>query len=436
MRRSKGRFEQSIFYKITLRNKILGTGLSFLILFLISYYPSINFPNPIEIRIILIASFIWLFIFTIATEILKNKGYSTRLIRYPELIIGSILLGAFIHFFGGLNGPFIFVYSFSIIGAAYNLEFLLPFIIAAIGGILIIAEFIFLVRSGEIIFDFLSFFQMFLRIIFLFFIANYSQYLIKIFIQEKQEREKVNKLYSRLQKNYRTLKELDEAKDTFVSIASHQLRTPLAQIEGYLSMILEKKFGKIPRHLKKPFDKLYTASKRMKEIVENILTASALDAKKLIFKKFPVDLLKIIRSQMEFLKKDAKDKRLNLKLIETREKIPKIKVDPEKIKYVIENLVSNAIKYTPKGEIEVRIYKQKRYIIFEVSDSGIGVPRKEQKYLFTKFFRASNAKAINPSGMGMGLYVSKSLVEGMNGQIIFKSSEGKGSTFGFKFLIS
>jgi signal transduction histidine kinase len=229
----------------------------------------------------------------------------------------------------------------------------------------------------------------------------------------------------------RHLKELDEAKDEFISMASHQLRTPLTSIKGYLSMLLEGDAGPVSERQHEFLDYAYDGSQRMVGLISDLLNVSRMSAGKFLIQKKPVDLSQIVKEEVQQLQHRAAAKQLKLRFLPSAEPLPSIRLDESKTRQVIMNFIDNAIYYTPHGSVQVKLERHGKRVELRVEDSGIGVPKAVRAKLFTKFFRAANAQNIRPDGTGLGLFLAKQVIEDQGGTIIFESVEGKGSTFGF-----
>ncbi len=227
------------------------------------------------------------------------------------------------------------------------------------------------------------------------------------------------------------LKALDEAKDDFISMASHQLRTPLTSIKGYLSMVMEGDAGEINDTQKNMLGQAYFSSQRMVYLIADLLNVSRLRTGKFIIEAAPVNLANVVEEEMRQLKETAKSRSLSFEY-EKPVDFPEIMLDETKTRQVIMNFADNAIYYTPAGgKIKVRLINNPHTIELRVEDNGIGVPKDEQQHMFTKFYRAGNARKARPDGTGLGLFMAKKVVVAQGGSIIFESKEGKGSTFGF-----
>ena len=243
----------------------------------------------------------------------------------------------------------------------------------------------------------------------------------------------------KLRKANDDLKELDQAKDEFISMASHQLRTPLTTAKGYVSMVLEGDFGKINPAMKEPLTQSLDSANRMAGLVSDLLNVSRMEAGRFFIDPVEVDLGEEVPAEVAQLQTLADSKNVKLVYKKPAKPVPKMELDLDKTRQVIMNMVDNAIHYSAPpsggGKVEVSLAQEGEDIIFKVVDNGIGVPEAQQKKLFKKFFRAANAQNTRPDGTGLGLYLVKRVVEDEGGEVIFKSNEGKGSTFGFRMPV-
>jgi signal transduction histidine kinase len=243
---------------------------------------------------------------------------------------------------------------------------------------------------------------------------------------------RIERATKRLRVANRHLKELDRAKDEFISMASHQLRTPLTTIKGYLSMMLEGDAGKLTAAQKDFVGYAFGSSERMVNLISDLLNVSRLQAGRFLIQTKPTDLVKMIRDEVRQLEEHAKSKHITLQFDLPTEPLPLVEIDENKTRQVIMNFIDNAIYYTQVGGVTVVLQQAGTRVRFEVRDTGIGVPAEARKKLFTKFYRAGNAQTVRPDGTGLGLYLAKRVVEDQGGTIIFESVEGEGSTFGFE----
>ena len=245
---------------------------------------------------------------------------------------------------------------------------------------------------------------------------------------------KVDSATYKLRRANEKLQALDESKDDFISMASHQLRTPLTSVKGYLSMVLEGDAGKISKVQKDMLDQAYFSSQRMTYIISDLLNVSRLKTGKFMIDRSKVNLAKLVEEEISQLTETALNKKINL-VYDKPKNFPDLYLDETKTRQVVMNFMDNALYYTPQGgEVRIELLDKEKTIEFRISDNGIGVPRKEQAHLFTKFYRAGNARKVRPDGTGLGLYMAKKVIIAEGGSVIFESQEGEGSTFGFEFL--
>lgn len=228
------------------------------------------------------------------------------------------------------------------------------------------------------------------------------------------------------------LEELDQIKSEFVSIVAHQLRTPLSAIKWILKLLLDEDLGKINEEQKKFLQKGYESNERLIHLINDMLNVSRIDAGKFkyIFTYSPLD--KIVEDVISEIQEMAEKKHITITFLEMEKSLPLIRLDTEKIRLVLQNIMDNAIKYTPiGGKIIVKIKKKGKEALFSVQDSGIGIPDDQKKSIFTKFFRGTNAAKIQTEGSGLGLFISKNIIQKHWGKIGFESAIDKGSTFYF-----
>jgi len=237
---------------------------------------------------------------------------------------------------------------------------------------------------------------------------------------------------SELRSSNRKLKSLDASKDEFISMASHQLRTPLTSVKGYISMVLDGDMGDITPQQRKVLEEAYASSQRMVYLIGDFLNVSRLQTGKFELEISPAKLAFIIEQEIEQLRATAAARGIKLAYA-APDNFPDMDVDENKIRQVMMNFIDNAIYYSPSDTtITVQLMKYAHHISFKVIDQGIGVPKSEQPRLFTKFYRASNAKQQRPDGTGIGLYMAKKVIVAHGGEVVFDTKENEGSTFGFR----
>jgi signal transduction histidine kinase len=239
-------------------------------------------------------------------------------------------------------------------------------------------------------------------------------------------------VYELKQTNHR-LKEIDATKDEFISMASHQLRTPLTSMKGYVSMVLDGEFGEVNPQQKAMLQQAFDSSQRMVYLISDLLNVSRLRTGKFNITRSETNLPDIIESELKQLMASAASRKVRFYYYKPKD-FPVLWLDETKTRQVIMNFLDNSLYYTPAGgRVDVELNYNKNVVRFTVKDSGLGVSKKDQPYLFTKFYRAQNARKVRPDGTGLGLYMSKKIILAQNGTLIFDSQEGHGSTFGFEF---
>jgi len=227
-------------------------------------------------------------------------------------------------------------------------------------------------------------------------------------------------------------KMIEKMKTEFVSIAAHQLRTPLSAIKWSLKMLLEGDLGTISKEQREFIEKTYKANERMIALINDLLNVSRIEEGKFLYRPVLSDIEAITQSVINFYKEEIEKKKIKFNFRKPKKKIPRVKVDVEKIKLAIQNLLENAIRYTPiGGRITISLKTNKKTVKFQIKDTGIGIPKKQQERIFTKFFRGANAIRMETEGSGLGLFITKNIIEAHGGKIWFESEEGKGTTFFF-----
>ena len=221
----------------------------------------------------------------------------------------------------------------------------------------------------------------------------------------------------------------DRLKMDFIGIASHQLRTPLTAVVTYAHMLEENFGGKLSDIQLSFVNVIITASRRMNELIGTLLNITRIEAGNIRVEPKFVQIENIIQEILDELKPEADGKRIKLNLT-VEPKLEKIKTDKLLVHEVFANVISNAIKYTPPGgKILVTVTERYNDIVISVKDNGYGIPIEDQRFIFTKFFRSSTAMKRDVSGTGLGLYLTKVLVDNLGGEVWFKSIKNKGTTF-------
>lgn len=254
---------------------------------------------------------------------------------------------------------------------------------------------------------------------------------IQVFNAELQN--KIHDATSELRDTNKKLRAIDASKDEFISMASHQLRTPLTSIKGYISMLLEGDLGEITPQQRKALEEAYNSSQRMVYLIGDFLNLSRLQTGRFELERTPVSLPHIIAEEIAQLRAAAEARGVTLQY-DPPASFPEVLVDENKIRQVMMNFIDNAIYYAKPtgGVITVSLLEHAHHVSFRVRDNGIGVPAHERPHLFMKFYRAANARKARPDGTGIGLYMAKKVIIAHGGTILFESKEGQGSEFGFR----
>lgn len=279
-------------------------------------------------------------------------------------------------------------------------------------------------------------------IIFLFF----GWRLIKSTSTELAQKEEVDKLSTqvsvanlRLESSYKKLQKLDRAKSEFVSISSHQLRTPLTAIKGYISMILDGDYGSVSEKIQKALNNVYTSNERLIDLVNSLLNLSRIESGKIQLNKENFSIVETLESLVKEFSTRAKDRGLALEFLPPQPNFPEIKGDEQKLREALGNFIDNAIKYTEKGKITISLILKnpdvplnQQRILITVQDTGAGLSKEEIDKLFKSFSRAEAGQRHWVQGTGLGLYIVKKFIEMHQGRV-WVESEGKGQ--GSRFYI-
>jgi signal transduction histidine kinase len=261
--------------------------------------------------------------------------------------------------------------------------------------------------------------------------------LIRSVRREVLQRERLQQLSMKLEQSNLNLevandklKSLDKLKTEFLSLASHQLRSPLTAIKGYSSMLIEESYGKLNDKIDEPIKRIYTSAQGLVNIVEDLLNVSKIEQGGMKYEFMPTDLATIVKNLFNEMQIPAQSKDLKFTLnMPTYDKFM-VNADPTKIKQVFLNLTDNSIKYTPQGgAVTVSLTREGETVVFAVTDNGVGISPETRAKLFEKFSRGEGGK-MNTGGSGLGLYLAKQIAIAHKGDVIIESEGlGKGSTF-------
>lgn len=228
---------------------------------------------------------------------------------------------------------------------------------------------------------------------------------------------------------------ISKMKTEFVSLTAHQLRTPLSTIKWSMSMLKKGDFGKLTKKQNEVIENTSQSNDGLISLVDDLLNVTHIEEGKYLYKTEVADIREIITNVISGRKNGLTEK--NIKIVfESPKDFPKTLLDPNKIKLVIQNLVDNAIKYSSiSKKVNISLKSDDKKIEFKIQDYGIGIPNKQQEKIFVEFFRANNAIKKDSIGSGLGLFLSKKIVEAHGGKIWFESEENKGTIFYFSLPI-
>jgi PAS domain S-box-containing protein len=228
------------------------------------------------------------------------------------------------------------------------------------------------------------------------------------------------------------LKELDRMKSEFITVAAHQLRTPLSGVKWTINLMLKGDLGPITDEQRTFLVKASESNDRMIQLVNDLLGADKVASGKLHYDFEPLQLLDLIDDLLVEFAPQAAAKNVKFNFPKKPQKLSEIYADEEKIRAAFQNILENALKYSPNGgSVDITILEKDKEVEVSVRDRGIGIPKAQQGQIFQRFFRGANAVKSEASGTGIGLYIVKGIIEKHNGRVWFESEEGKGSTFHF-----
>jgi PAS domain S-box-containing protein len=231
-------------------------------------------------------------------------------------------------------------------------------------------------------------------------------------------------------------KAIETMKSDFVSLTAHQLRTPLSAIKWTLKLLLKGDFGKITKDQKEFIERMSRSTEKMILLIGDLLNITKIEEGRYIFDMTPTDMETIVLSAISLYRVPIEEKKIEFTFKKPK-KFPKVKMDVEKIKLAVQNLFDNAIKYThPKGSLQVELSCGTNEVQFKIKDSGMGIPKSQQERVFSKFFRGANVMKVVTEGTGLGLFITKNIIEAHGGKIWFESEENKGTTFYFTLPVS
>jgi signal transduction histidine kinase len=274
--------------------------------------------------------------------------------------------------------------------------------------------------------------------------------LIKSVKSEIERKEELQKMSDSLASANDQLRKLDNAKTEFISIASHQLRTPVTAIKGFASLLMEGSYGEVSKEVQGAVEKIYISSERLVNLIEDLLNVSRIESGRLTFTFENASVEKILKELHDNFILIAKSKKFYLDLKMPKEPLPEFKMDASKIRELISNFIDNALKYTERGGVTISAEIKENGTVIDdkgfvkegekspygkvvritVSDTGIGIPKEEIPFLFRKFSRGKDVSRLHVGGTGLGLFVGKAIADAHHGATWVESDgAGKGSRF-------
>ena len=231
--------------------------------------------------------------------------------------------------------------------------------------------------------------------------------------------------------SFRRLAEVNRIKSEFINTISHELRNPISNLGWVMELLMSDQLGKVGKKQKEYFQVLEKNISTMRELVKDLIMVSMIETQTIFLKEKEFSLSELTKELIKEFEPRARKSKIKI-YFKPHSKLTMVVADPLQIRQVIEHLLDNAIRYTKgKGEVRIKIETRPNKIYFEIKDAGVGIPKKDQKHIFQKFFRADNAMKYQTHGSGLGLYISKYIIEKSGGKIGFLSQQDEGSTFWF-----
>lgn len=227
-------------------------------------------------------------------------------------------------------------------------------------------------------------------------------------------------------------KMIERMKTEFVSLAAHQLRTPLSAIKWTLRMLLDGDAGSLEKEQQDLLEKSYGSNERMINLINDLLDVTRIEEGRYLYKPVLTGIEDVVSFVVNSYKEEFTKRQLKFRLFKSEKRLPRVFVDVEKIRVAVQNLLDNAIRYTKAGgEVTISLKGDKKEVEVQVKDTGAGIPQNQQDRVFTKFFRAANVMKLDTEGSGLGLFIAKNIIDAHQGKIWFVSEDGKGTTFYF-----
>ena len=396
--------------------KLSIIGLFWLIVsFIQNIFPTFTFENQFALSVVITFTFVTNVVTEIYIFIQKQNNKEFSSILNIQILFNTLFLLTFLILIDHINGPLFLISTLTLMESSLNLNLFLPPIIVVITGTFTVVEWALLVMSGQLTPDLINILALILRIIILVYLMGYGASLAESIVAAG---------------------DVDKKKDEFISITSHELRTPMTAIKAYLWMALSGRGGQIKPKQKYYLKRAYDSTDRLIKLVNDMLNISRIESGHISLLVNRVNILDLIKEAVSEL--TSRSKILGVKIIiNPFSDSGDVIADADKIKEVVFNLLDNALKYTPrKGTVAVNFYSDNDFLVTEISDTGLGMNDNMIKNLFQKFgfIRGSyqTNQAARANGTGLGLYICKQIIT-LHGGKIWGNSPGldKGSTFSF-----
>lgn len=370
-----------------------------------SFFTFIRYPQLFFDLLIGLIGFSALFYFLIVPHT------RAKIVLYINNLVWALFMAGEVYASGGIHSPFILILTFPIITTAFDLEAEAALVVGAVISILWTLIFIF---DGDYSLSALTLFLMIAAFLGIF--AFYVYRIIKETLRQKYEKEETKRKYGELV-------EIDRAKSDFITATSHQLRTPLTEIKWSLNAAESTAVSEETRML---LSRSHESVNGLIGIVNEMLDVRSLERPEAIFNFAPLDCFALAQEIVAGFQGLAGQKRVVLELLGDR---ALISADRGKLKLALENVIDNAIRYSPGGKVVISVTTKENQVVCSIADTGIGIPADEMDRIFTKFFRGKEAISLEQNETGIGLYITKSIIEKHHGTITFTSTPGGGTTF-------
>ncbi len=392
------------------------------------------------------------FIFNLASGLIFRTIYYPRFWPYMGIFLDMIVITLIVHATGGIESIFLPLYLLQLVGTNVHFSTLAAPLNLIFGGsmfvAMVVAEYYGVLphNSTDVLprgihLNEIYLFGVSFTMLSLMGISTYrSGYVVRSLstvelelLKANQELIRLNKIYSKVN---RRLKEIDQMKTEFISVASHQMRTPLSATKWVIRMLLDGDLGTLNPQQREMLAKGYQTNERMIMLINDLLNVSRIEEGRFQYRFVHTSLEEVVESVIQEMYNVVKNKGTELDYRRPPKPMPKVNIDPQKIRLVIQNLLDNALKYTPTGgKITVALKYENSKVVCGITDTGVGIPTQQQDRIFSKFFRADNVIRMQTDGSGLGLFIVKNIISKHKGEVWFHSIEGKGTKFYFSLPV-